>query len=282
MSSTMTRLAGLALMATTMLVTPATAMAQEAELKVAMPATAPTPGPEIKGVISARSGDRMQITGEDGKKTVVTLTDATKVESPTGVLGLRTKTYTVTSLLNGLPVSVKTMQNGDLLQAKQIKFKGGDLKTATMIKHGTAQGFEDQTAATAELRSHMADIDEYNVKGTTIVLFATGKSTLTPQAKTDLCAGAQQAEAIKGSLLLVTGYTDSTGSDAVNQKLSDNRATRVVNYLQQVCKWKPYRMLTPSGMSEADPVASNDSREGKAENRRVTVTILVSKGLDGL
>jgi outer membrane protein OmpA-like peptidoglycan-associated protein len=64
--------------------------------------------------------------------------------------------------------------------------------------------------------------------------------------------------------------------------LSEKRAGRVVNYLQQACGWKPYRMLTPTGMSEADPVASNDTVEGKAQNRRVAVNILVSKAVDGL
>ena len=59
-------------------------------------------------------------------------------------------------------------------------------------------------------------------------------------------------------------------------------ASRVVNYIQQNCGWKPYRMLTPTGMSEADPLDSNDTASGKAQNRRVAVNILVSKGLDGL
>lgn len=84
------------------------------------------------------------------------------------------------------------------------------------------------------------------------------------------------------ALLLVVGYTDSTGSEEYNQVLSEKRAARVVNFLQQACGWKPYRMLTPTGMAEADPAASNDSPEGKAQNRRVAVNILVSKGLDGI
>jgi outer membrane protein OmpA-like peptidoglycan-associated protein len=68
----------------------------------------------------------------------------------------------------------------------------------------------------------------------------------------------------------------------LNQALSEKRAARVVNYLQQACGWKPYRMLTPTGMAEADPAASNATAEGKAENRRVAVNIMVSKGLDGM
>jgi outer membrane protein OmpA-like peptidoglycan-associated protein len=282
MTTKLMRLAGLSLLATTMLASPAATFAQDAPLAVNVNATTPVPGPEIKGVISARSGDKMQVTGQDGTKTVVILDDSTKIASPTGLIGLRTTKQTVTSLINGLPVSVKTMQIGGGLTATEVKFKSSDLKTAQMIRSGTEQGFADQSAATAELRGRMGDIDQYDIKGTTNVTFATGKSTLSPQAKTDLCAAAKEAEGIKNSLLLVLGYTDSTGNAAANQKLSDDRAETVVNYLQQTCKWKPYRMLTPAGMSMAEPVASNDTAAGKAANRRVSVNILVSKAVEGL
>jgi hypothetical protein len=83
------------------------------------------------------------------------------------------------------------------------------------------------------------------------------------------------------ALLLVVGYTDSTGGPDFNQELSEKRAGRVVNYLQQACGWKPYRMLTPTGMAEADPLADNSTVEGKAQNRRVAVNVLVSKFASG-
>ncbi|MEO0589838.1 MAG: OmpA family protein, partial [Pseudomonadota bacterium] len=89
-------------------------------------------------------------------------------------------------------------------------------------------------------------------------------------------------EALDNALLLVVGYTDSTGSYEVNQRLSEQRAGRVVNYLQQQCGWKPYRMLTPTGMAAADPAADNESAYGKAQNRRVAVNVLVSKSVDGM
>ena len=84
------------------------------------------------------------------------------------------------------------------------------------------------------------------------------------------------------ALLLVVGYTDSRGSQEVNQALSEKRAAGVVNYLQQACGWKPYRMLTPTGMAEADPAADNTTPEGMAQNRRVAVNIMVSKAVDGI
>jgi outer membrane protein OmpA-like peptidoglycan-associated protein len=246
------------------------------------PPSAMTKGPEIEGIISARSGDRMQVTAEDGTKSVITITDRTKVTASGGFLSLSRNKLAATSLLNGLPVSVKTLQSGSLLVASQVDLKGKDLKTATMIHNGTDQRFAEQTAATDSLRSRMGDIDKYNIKSTTNVNFDTGKAVLSEQGKADLCAAATSAEAMDNALLLVVGYTDSTGSEEVNQQLSEKRAARVVNYLQQACHWKPYRMLTPTGMSEADPAADNSTPEGKAQNRRVAVNVLVSKGLDGL
>jgi OmpA-OmpF porin, OOP family len=245
-------------------------------------ATQMTEGPEIEGIISARSGDRMKVTSADGTDSIITITDATEIRASGGFLGLSRNSLAATSLLNGVPVNVRTLQSGEGLVASRINLKNRDLKTASMIQNGTAQGFAEQTAATEALRGRMADIDQYNVKSTTNVNFDTGKAVLSEQAKAELCAATSQAEGMDNALLLVVGHTDSTGSDEINQELSEKRAGRVVNYLQQTCGWKPYRMLTPTGMSMADPIASNDTDEGKSQNRRVAVNVLVSKGLDGL
>lgn len=241
-----------------------------------------TEGPQVQGIISARSGDRMQVTGADGTSTTVTITDATRIKVGSGLFGGSRNKPTAASLLNGLPVTVKTLHSGDGLVASQINFRNNDLKTAAMIHSGTAQRFDEQTAATEALRGRMGDIDQYNIKSTTNVHFDTGKSVLSPQAKAELCAAATAAEGTQNALMLVVGYTDARGSDDFNQHLSEERAGRVINYLQQNCGWKPYRMLTPTGMAKADPLASNDTAEGMAQNRRVAVNILVSKGLDGL
>jgi outer membrane protein OmpA-like peptidoglycan-associated protein len=239
-------------------------------------------GPEVDGFISARNDEKMQVTTAGGAKTVILISDATKIRSSGGLLGANRTKLAADSLLNGLPVSIKTVQWADGLVASQIALKNKDLKTASMIRNGTDQRFTEQTAATEALRGRMGDIDQYNVKGTTNVNFDTGKAVLSDQAKADLCAATTAAEGMDNALLLVVGYTDSTGSEEFNQVLSDKRAGRVVNYLQQACGWKPYRMLTPTGMAEADPAASNDTVDGKAQNRRVAVNVLVSKGLDGL
>jgi outer membrane protein OmpA-like peptidoglycan-associated protein len=128
----------------------------------------------------------------------------------------------------------------------------------------------------------VGDIDQYNIKGTTSVYFDTGRWNLTPAAERDLCAAAAQANSMNNALLLVVGYTDAVGDEDYNQELSEKRSGRVVNFLQQKCGWAPYRMLTPTGMSESDPAADNTTAEGRAQNRRVAVNILVSKAVDGI
>ena len=240
-----------------------------------------TDGPEIQGFISARSGERVQITLPDGSTQLLFLSEATEVRSSKGLFGMNRAKLNAESLYNGLPVTAKTAQWGSGLVARQIRFKSTDLKTATMIRTGTVQGFSEQSAATAALRSRVGDIDNYNVKATTNVNFDVGKANLTPQAQSELCSAASQAQSMDNALLLVVGYTDSTGSLDFNQELSEKRASRVVNHLQQACGWKPYRMLTPTGMAEADPLADNETPQGKAQNRRVAVNILVSKAVDG-
>jgi len=255
---------------------------READLGAAMSGAPATKGPEIKGIISARSGDRIQVTAADGTSTTIAINDDTRIRASKGLFGLNRSKLAADSLLNGLPVTVKTLQSGGELVASKIHLRNNDLKTASMIRTGTAQGFAEQTAATEALRGRVGDIDQYNIKGTTNVNFDTGRAVLSAQGKADLCATATQAEGMKNSLLLIVGYTDSTGSDEFNQQLSEKRASSVVNYIQQACHWKPYRMLTPTGMSKADPLASNDTTDGKAQNRRVAVNIMVSKGLDGL
>ncbi|TNE42112.1 MAG: OmpA family protein [Sphingomonadales bacterium] len=241
-----------------------------------------TRGPDIEGIISGRGEDKIRVTATDGTSTIVAFNETTQIKAKGGFLGLGRSKLTADSLMNGLPVTIKTLQSGGSLLASQIELKNNDLKTANMIRNGTAEGFAAQTAATGALRSRVADIGEYNVKGTTNVNFDTGKAILSAQAQNDLCATATTAEGMKNALLLVVGYTDSTGNSEYNQRLSEKRAARVVNYLQQNCGWKPYRMLTPTGMSESQPLADNDTVEGRAQNRRVEVSILVSKGLDGL
>ncbi|WP_265571044.1 OmpA family protein [Sphingomicrobium nitratireducens] len=274
---------------------PASALAQQAAeidsvtVEGQLPATLEglPAGPEVKGFIAARRAGQMKITGEDGTSTSVLVAPTTEIRSSGGFLGLGGDKLTADSLLNGLPVKVKTVQWGGGLIATNVKLSDKDLETALMIRNGTAQRFGENEAAIAEnaaateaLRSRFGDIDQYNVKSTTNIYFDTGKWSVSSQDVSRLCAAADEANAMDNALLLVVGYTDSVGDEDYNQVLSERRAGKVVNTLQQKCGWAPYRMLTPTGMAESDPAADNSTAQGRAENRRVTVNVLVSKALD--
>ena len=239
-------------------------------------------GPDVEGYIVARSAEKMQVTAEDGTGATVFISPATEIRGSGGFLGLSRTSLDRGSLLNGLPVAVETVQWGDSLVASRVRLKKSDLETAAMIQRGTAQGFAEQTAATEALRGRLGDIDQYNVKGVTNVYFDTNEARLDAGAERQLCEAAAQAQGMDNALLLVIGYTDADGPQEYNQDLSERRAGRVVNHLQQACGWKPYRMLTPTGMAEADPAADNMTEAGKAQNRRVAVNILVSKSVDGI
>lgn len=240
-------------------------------------------GPELKGVISRRDGNRIRIAAEDGTGATVTVTEATRIRFGGGLFGTSRDRLPPDTLMNGLPVTVRTLLGpGGELVASRISFRNGDFRTATMIRNGTSQRFDEQTAATDSLRGRIGDIDKYNVKSTTTVHFETGKADLSARDKANLCSTATTADKTENALLLVVGYTDAVGDQDYNQQLSEKRAAHVINYLQQACGWKPYRMLTPTGMAKADPVASNATAEGKAQNRRVAVNIMVSKSVDGL
>jgi outer membrane protein OmpA-like peptidoglycan-associated protein len=251
------------------------------------PLTEMEAGPKVTGIISARRGQQLQITADDGTVTAVSLHPETEIRTRGGFLGIGNKTFDQSALINGLPVTVKTTQYGGGLVASEVRFTSDDRQIAAMIRGGTQQQFGEQgeairqnAAATEALRGRLGDIDKYNLKSTTNVYFDTGKAVLSPAARNELCAAAQQASLNENSLMLVLGYTDSTGSQEVNQALSEKRAAAVVNHLQQVCKWKPYRMLTPTGMATSDPAADNTTPAGRAQNRRVSVNVLVSKALD--
>ena len=254
-----------------------------------------TEGPDVEGIISARNDGKMMVTNASGN-TTVSLSSGTEVRARKGLFGMNRQQLGQDALLNGLPVKIKTVQWNNGLVATRVTFSDDDLETANMIRGGTQQQFAQQgaaigenkagvsanAAATEALRGRFGDSDQYNVKGTTNVYFGSGRWNLSPPDRNDLCATAEQAGALDNALLLVVGYTDSTGSYEVNQALSEKRAGRVVNYLQQQCSWKPYRMLTPTGMADSDPAPDNSTADGKAQNRRVAVNILVSKSVDGM
>jgi OOP family OmpA-OmpF porin len=122
---------------------------------------------------------------------------------------------------------------------------------------------------------------DFDVKGEAKVNFGVGSSTISKQDQAELKQLAESAKGLTGYIVEVVGYADATGSAAVNTRLSENRAKAVVTYLMQQCQVPMRHIVAPGAMGEYGPAASNETKAGRAENRRVEVKVLVNKGITG-
>jgi outer membrane protein OmpA-like peptidoglycan-associated protein len=119
---------------------------------------------------------------------------------------------------------------------------------------------------------------DYDVKTEATVKFGFGSSSISPESEDALKTLAQTATGLKGYIVEVTGHADSTGHDAINTKLSEDRAKAVITYLMQQGGVPVRHIVAPGAMGEYAPAASNETAAGRAENRRVEAKVLVHKG----
>jgi outer membrane protein OmpA-like peptidoglycan-associated protein len=124
-------------------------------------------------------------------------------------------------------------------------------------------------------------LSEYDVKGQATVNFDLGSSKIAAKDQIQLKELANNATRLKGYIIEVMGYTDSTGSAVLNTMLSEDRAKAVITYLVQQGAVPVRHIVAPGAMGEYGAAAPNETKEGRAENRRVEVKVLVNKGITG-
>jgi outer membrane protein OmpA-like peptidoglycan-associated protein len=273
---------------------------------------------KASGLIVGRDGETFTMRTLDAGNVVVILTERTKVVQPKGILKLRKAEMGMTALMPGLKVEVEGVGAPDnRVMANSVKFSGDDLKTAEAIQAGLVptneavqtnkdniQTNKDNIAANKDdiaankvqiasnkeqidtnqkdiqdVNKRFSDLAEYDVKYSATVLFATGSSSISSKDKDALAQLARDATGQKGYLVQVKGFADSSGNAAMNEKLSMERAQGVVSYLLQNCNVPLTRIVAPGAMGETNPAAPNETKEGRAENRRVEVKVLVNRGL---
>jgi outer membrane protein OmpA-like peptidoglycan-associated protein len=150
-----------------------------------------------------------------------------------------------------------------------------------------AQETADQALAASKANSaeiqatndRISQIDNYEAKQNIAVNFKVNSAVLSDEAKAALDEIAAQAKNEKGYLIQVTGYASADGPEARNRALSERRAEAVRRYLAENHDIPLQRMINPFGFGELKPVAENNTREGRKQNRRVEVAILINKGL---
>jgi outer membrane protein OmpA-like peptidoglycan-associated protein len=153
---------------------------------------------------------------------------------------------------------------------------------ANTAKGGARAAQETADSAVAGVNAtndRISALDDYVPQDVLAVNFKVGSAVLSADSKTKLDEIATKAMNAKGYVVEVSGFADATGSVARNRALSQRRADNVIRYLVENHQIPLRRIVTPYGFGESNPVAENDSREGRAQNRRVEVKLLVNKGL---
>ena len=266
---------------------------------------------KINGLITARDGETFTLRTLEAGNVVVVLTDDTKVVQPQGLLKVRKQEMGVTALMPGLKVSVEGIGDAqNRVVAKTVKFSKDDLRTAEAIQAGlvptqeAVQTNKENIAANKEniaankveiaanrerietneqdiedVNKRFSDLTEFDVKNSANVYFASGKTTISAKDKNALMQLAHDAVNLKGYIVQVKGYADSSGNAAMNQKLSMDRAQEVVAFLLQKCNVPLRHIVAPGAMGEVESASTNETKAGRAENRRVEVKVLVNRGL---
>jgi len=276
-------------------------------------------GEKVKtnGLITGRNGDTLTVRTLESGNLIVVLTDNTKVEQPKGLLKIRKTEMGVTALMPGLKIQVDGIGDPqNRVVANTIRFSKDDLRQAEAIQAGLAptqqavatnqqniQGNKEDIAANQvqlaanrekiaanqeqisanqqDVNKRFSDLSDYDDKGDATVYFASGSTEISAKDKDALTALAHNAVNLSGYIVQVKGFADTSGNAAMNQKLSMERAQEVVAFLLQNCNVPLRHIVAPGAMGEADPAAPNETAQGRAENRRVEVKVLVNRGLAG-
>jgi len=126
----------------------------------------------------------------------------------------------------------------------------------------------------------ITSMDDYVVQSTATVNFKVGSAILSPEGKQSLDTVAQAATGLKGYTIEITGFASADGDAKANKALSQRRAQAVIDYLVETHNVPLRRIGTSYGFGELQAVADNTTREGRAQNRRVEVKLMVSRGLN--
>jgi len=260
---------------------------------------------KLSGLIISRDSDEILVRDENttSKVSRVSFNADTKISSPSGFLSLGHTPQEPSTLIPGLIVDVNgTGGSRGNLVARSISFRKSDLRVARQIAAGDVElrARERQTAAIAaatrdtiinakerardsldavNTRISRLDVFDLRVRGT--VYFAPNSVTLTKEGEAILDDLVAKSQRFEGYAIEVTGYTDDVGTTAAQDEISTRRAEAVAEYLTVTHSVPLRRIVGPTGFGALLPVATNSTEQGRAENRRVELRVLVSRGLQG-
>ena len=157
------------------------------------------------------------------------------------------------------------------------------LAVSNAARGGAKAAQETADAAVAGVNAtnqRISALDDYVVQSTATVNFRVNSAVLSPEAKQQLDEVAAASTTMRGFMIEVQGFASSDGNARANKALSERRAKAVVDYLIMTHNVPLRRIGQSYGYGDTQAVADNSTREGRAENRRVEVKLLVSRGLN--
>lgn len=274
---------------------------------------------KIKGVVVAKEAENtFVIRDQVGVDTRVVVEPNASIKSNGGFLRSGDR-FPMTSLVRGLNMEVEGRGDSTgAVSVNKVRFDKSNMLTAQSIdarvapaeerltaqeqnaqrlsgqidelmaisnaaKGGAKAAQETADAAVAGVNAtnkRITDLDDYTVQSSATVLFRVGSAVLSPEAKASLDEIATTAGTLKGFMIEITGYASADGDTRKNKALSERREKAVREYLIDNHNIS-LRRFTPSyGFGELNAVADNTTREGREQNRRVEIKLLVSRGLN--
>ena len=271
---------------------------------------------KIKGVVVAKDTDKLVVRDATGIDTNVVLSPNTSIKTKGFWGGDKVSSA---QIVRGLNLEIEGMgDNSGSLAATSVRFGKDDLRVAQSIEsrvgpaeerlsqqeqnaqrisgqidellavsnaaRGGAKAAQDSAdaaiAGVNATNSRISAIDDVVVQSTATVNFKVASAILSPEAKQNLDQVAQAAMTLKGYTIEITGFASADGDAKKNKALSQKRAQAVIDYLVETHNIPLRRIGTSYGFGELQAVADNSTLEGRQQNRRVEVKLMVSRGLN--
>lgn len=272
---------------------------------------------KVQGVVVSKDADRIIVRDITGVDTPVVLTNATSIKTKGGLFGGGDR-VAVNQIVRGLNLEVEGRGDGSNLVATKVRFGKDDFRVAQSIDtrvspaeerltqaeqnaqrvsgqidelmaisnaaRGGAKAAQETADAAVQgvnaTNQRISSLDDYVVQSTATVNFKVNSAVLSPEGKARLDEVAQAAMQLKGYTIEITGFASAEGGTKMNKALSQRRAQAVIDYLVETHNVPLRRIGTSYGFGELQAVADNTTREGREQNRRVEVKLLVSRGLN--
>jgi len=274
---------------------------------------------KIEGVVVAKDDDQTFIVRDTtGNDTRVVIAPEASVKTKGGFFGGGDRIAS-SQIVRGLYLTAEGRGDGTgNLAATKVRFDKDDFRTAQSIEsrmapaearltaseenqqrvagqidelmaisnaaRGGAKAAQDTAdAAVAGVNAtnqRISAMDDYVVQSTATVNFRVGSAVLSPEAKASLDEVATASQGLKGYSIEVTGFASSDGGLKMNKALSQRRAQAVIDYLVETHNVPLRRIGQSYGFGELQAVADNTTREGREQNRRVEVKLLVNRGIN--